>query len=186
MVSEQSRNPAHAVSRILAVTLATDASLADAEIRAVRESRLLELLGIQPADFQRILHQHCRDLMLTGDDQPAVSVLELDRIGEALSVLNDSEHRYRSSSRLLELMRDSDPAAVDRGLGDLSQLDEVLDQVQDPEHRLQTCLLMLHLMNADGELHRKEIALLDHVLERWGMNLSALHDALASTGRATN
>lgn len=183
---EQVRNSPEALARILAMTMVTDADLVELEISALTKMRMLDLLGIESQVFRRVLHDYCSELMLMEGRRPMLRVLEADQIGVAMTLINDGEHRFRTCARLMRLMREVAPAELDAELLDIERINAALDAVDDPHKRIQSCMMMLTLMNADGTLHRNEVAFFNHALERWEISLESLHEVLRERGAAAS
>ncbi len=183
-IGEQERNSPEATARILAMMMVTDADLVEIEISTLNEMRMLDLLGIEPHVFRRVLHDYCSELMLVDERRSVLRVLEPGQMGEAMTLINDAQHRFRTCARLMTLMREVAPADLNAKLLDVDRIDAALDALDDPHKRVHTCMMMLHLMNADGTLHRNEIALFNHALQRWGMTLESLHETLRALGAA--
>lgn len=183
---EQVRNSPEALARILAMTMVTDADLVELEISALTKMRMLDLLGIEPQVFRRVLHDYCSELMLMQGRRPMLRVLEANQIGVAMTLINDAEHRYRTCARLMKLMREVAPAELDAELLDIERINAALDAVDDPHKRIQSCMMMLTLMNADGTLHRNEVAFFNHALERWDISLESLHEVLRERSAAAS
>lgn len=57
---------------------------------------------------------------------------------------------------------------------DKERIDRIIDLVDDQARRVQTCSIILNIVNADGNIHDAELAVLRHILERWGMTLESL------------
>lgn len=68
---------------------------------------------------------------------------------------------------------------------DAARLDRALAEVTDPRKRILVCGLLLNVCEADGGFHETELALLQHVLRRWGLTLASLRrelEAVAARG----
>jgi uncharacterized tellurite resistance protein B-like protein len=61
---------------------------------------------------------------------------------------------------------------------DKQRIDRIIEPVDDQVKRVQTCGIILNIVNADGNIHDTELAVLGYILERWGMNLEPLEREL--------
>jgi uncharacterized tellurite resistance protein B-like protein len=64
-------------------------------------------------------------------------------------------------------------------LMDRTTVDAVLDAVDDPARRLQAATMVLNIVKADEDFHDAELALLRHILERWGLSLTDVRRAVS-------
>ena len=171
-------NSADDVSRILSAVLLADGDLDAPELHALDTLQLDRLLGISRARFRATLNDVCRELLNDGRTGQGFSMLYPERISAVMQILRSSDAPLHFSATLIDLMHDTDPLQLEQKLLDPALLDAALDRVVDPELRRLTCAMLLHLAYADGELHRNEIAVLNHVMQRWNISLDALDAAL--------
>lgn len=176
---EISDETADDICRILSTALLADGDLDDPELRALDRIGIDRTLGISAERFRTVLHQVCRELMSEDSRGPGISILEPERISEALRMLHEPTHRLASSARLIELVQEVDPQRLETHLLDPARLDAALDRVVDHRLRFWTSAVLLNLVIADDEVHRNEMAVLNHVLDRWGVNPGALRGELA-------
>ena len=174
------------ICRVLSTALLADGDLDEPELRAIESLDIERILGIPPQQFRAILHEVCRELMLDDDGSAGLSLLEPARIHTALHALNDPQQRFGSTAQLIAAMQEGDPVQLRCKLLDSSRLDAALDRIVDPELRLCTCAALMHFINADGELHRDELFVFEHILARWNLTLGVLSERLmqASPGGA--
>ncbi|HSO06212.1 MAG TPA: TerB family tellurite resistance protein [Pelomicrobium sp.] len=104
------------------------------------------------------------------DDLDAYAILGLTR-AEFLEVVHQYCQDLLAEGSGAERIRLLDPQRIGR----------VLDEVTDPRLRVRVCGLLLNVCDADGRFHEAELAFLHQVLERWGLTLESLRQALAET-----
>ncbi|SER50554.1 TerB family tellurite resistance protein [Giesbergeria anulus] len=87
------------VSRLLALTILADGGIDLAEMRLLQQSDLARQFGIEDAQFDRVMHEFCLDLMQSGKNQ-----LELDR--ESIVQLLHDVRSPTLQRKLLRIMLD--------------------------------------------------------------------------------
>ena len=159
---------------ILSTALLADGDLDAPELEAVGALHIDTALGVPPERFRSVLHEVCGELLRDDHCGRGLSMLEPECISEALRMLNEPERRLGSTARLIDLMRQSDPEQLECKLLDPSRIDAALERIVDPAMRLWICAALVQLVNADDELHRNELAIVRHVLDRWEISLDTL------------
>jgi uncharacterized tellurite resistance protein B-like protein len=87
------------VSRLLALTILADGGIDLAEMRMLQQSDLARQFGIEDAQFDRVMHEFCLDLMQSGKNQ-----LTLDR--ESIVHLLHDVRNPTLQRKLLRIMLD--------------------------------------------------------------------------------
>lgn len=76
-----------------------------------------------------------------------------------------------------DLLTASDRAGRIRLVDEL-RINAIVDGVDDRDRRVQVCAMILNIMHADGTYAAAELAVLDHVMARWGLSLEGLEAEL--------
>ena len=87
------------VARLLALTILADGGIDLAEMRMLQQSNLARQFGIEDAQFDRVMHEFCLDLMQSGKNQ-----LALDR--ESIVHLLHDVRNPTLQRKLLRIMLD--------------------------------------------------------------------------------
>jgi uncharacterized tellurite resistance protein B-like protein len=119
---------------------------------------------------------------LTDGDVASAEVDVLDRLG-ILDGLGADRERLTRVAR--EYFDDLDRRAVGRGRVDLNDdawIDAVLAPVRAPQARLLLARLLLVMGRADGRFADAELAVLRHLLDRWGLSLDDLAQGEPASG----
>jgi uncharacterized tellurite resistance protein B-like protein len=69
----------YATGRILALTMIVDGNLAASELEALDRSKILDHIDLDPAGFQRLMHDLCDDLLAStslGTGQPDIALID--------------------------------------------------------------------------------------------------------------
>jgi hypothetical protein len=174
MISSLNPQTADDVCRIISTALLADGDLDGPELLALGRLGIEKALDIPADRFRNVLHEVCKELMAEDSRGPGLSILEPGRIAEAMRMLNEPTHRFSSSARLIELIQELDPQRLQTRLLDPARLNASLDRISDPRVRFWTSAVLLNLVIADDEVHRNEMAVLNHVLDRWNIAPGAL------------
>lgn len=116
------RNSAEAASRVVAMTMITDANLADGEIEAVDELRLYELLGLTRGQFLDVVRDYCMDLVVEATPGGQVRLLDPARIDFIADHVDDRRLRLGLCAMMLNIiaadgaLRDAELAVLARVL----------------------------------------------------------------------
>jgi uncharacterized tellurite resistance protein B-like protein len=116
------RNSAEAASRIIAMTMITDANLDDGEIAAVDELRLYELLGLTRGRFLDVVRDYCEDLVAEVTPGGRVRLLDPMRIDFIADHVDDRRLRVAVCAMMLNIiaadgaLRDAELAVLTRVL----------------------------------------------------------------------
>jgi uncharacterized tellurite resistance protein B-like protein len=116
------RNSAEAASRVVAMTMITDANLDDGEIAAVDELRLYELLGLTRGRFLDVVRDYCEDLVAEVTPGGRVRLLDPKRIDFIADHVDDRRLRVAVCAMMLNIiaadgaLREAELAVVSRVL----------------------------------------------------------------------
>ena len=94
---------AHAVARVLSLALLADGALDKSEIDWIRNTKVLDRLGIQPATFNQVLQDFYEDVMVGSDYFDA---LQFKLTHETMDALLDEIADPDCQSEMLSIMLD--------------------------------------------------------------------------------
>ncbi len=117
-------NSSHAMARVLAMTMITDARLADQELEIMDQLFLYEVLELSKAEFSEVVKQYCDDLLASDVAHAKVDLMDRARIDEVIGAVTDPQKRFQTAQMIVNIIR------ADGHLHDaeLALLRHILDQ----------------------------------------------------------
>ena len=98
-------NSPQALARVLAMTMITDAKLADQELQIMDQLFLYEVLEISKSEFAEVVKQYCDDLLVADPAQAKVDLMDRARIDAVLAPVTDPQKRFQTAQMIANVIR---------------------------------------------------------------------------------
>lgn len=98
-------NSPEAMARILAMTMIADARLDDRELEIMDRLRLYDVLGIDKAEFSKVVKDYCDDLVAAGASDGRIDLMDRDRIHSVVDLVDDPAKRDDVASMVLNIVK---------------------------------------------------------------------------------
>jgi len=98
-------NSPQAMARVLAMTMITDAKLADQELEIMDHLFLYEVLDLSKAEFAEVVKQYCDDLLVADTAHAKVDLMDRARIDAVLAPVTDPHKRFQTAQMIANIIR---------------------------------------------------------------------------------
>lgn len=98
-------NSPQAMARVLAMTMITDAKLADQELEIMDHLFLYEVLDISKAEFAEVVKHYCDDLLVADPAQAKLNLMDRARIDAVLAPVTDPHKRFQTAQMIANIIR---------------------------------------------------------------------------------
>jgi hypothetical protein len=99
------KNSSHAMARVLAMTMITDARLDDRELGIMDRLGIYDMLGLTKAEFAGVVRDYCDEVVAAGSPDGKVNLMDRSRIDAAADLVQDPQRRMELAQMMLNVAK---------------------------------------------------------------------------------